>query len=88
MTFWDINGGNIWYFDSMIVWNWKDVSYSWFYTSLDIVVMSYRFEPSHIWNIFETRVQATKRNGTLKVVAKKDLEMSTFKVVTVESGWP
>jgi hypothetical protein len=47
------------------------ISCSWFYTGLSTIVLSHGFEASHIWNMDETGVHATGRNGTLKVIAKK-----------------
>ena len=42
-----------------------------FYSGLTTVITSHGYETSHIWNMDETGVQATRKNSTLKVVAKK-----------------
>lgn len=46
-------------------------SCSHFYSGLTIVITSHGYEASHIWIMDEIGVQATGRNSTLKVVAKK-----------------
>ena len=61
-------------------------SCSHFYSGLTTVITSHGYEASHIWNMNETGIQATWKNSTLKVVAKRNSRNVNIPTVTIGNG--
>lgn len=62
-------------------------SCSHIYSGLTTMITSHGYEASHIWNMNETGIQATWKNSTLKVVAKRNSRNVNIPTVTIGNGW-